>query len=162
MDSSIRQSGFLLLAGLTAAAIALALRQGPFVGLLGLAGGFLTPAIVHSDQPHALVLFGYLFAIQLGSQVLLRRRGWWWPSAIAVAGGFLWAAIWIGAVPRDWSNDVWLAVFLLATSAAAAWTQRAAGHAGAPRKLDSRALAGPDNPRPRSRRHDRAGGRRRL
>ncbi|HZF36755.1 MAG TPA: DUF2339 domain-containing protein, partial [Candidatus Angelobacter sp.] len=36
----------------------------------------------------------------------------------------LWAAIWIGAEPRDWGNDVWLAVFLLATSAAAAWTQR--------------------------------------
>src|SRR5262249_5554028 len=61
-------TGFLVLAGLTAGAIALALRQGPFVGLLGLAGGFLTPAIVHTDQPDALVLFGYLFAIQLGSQ----------------------------------------------------------------------------------------------
>ncbi len=119
-------AGFLVLAGLTAGAIALALRQGPFVGLLGLAGGFLTPAIVHSDQPHALVLFGYLFAIQLGSQVLLRRRGWWWPSAIAVAGGFLWAAIWLGAMPRDWGNDAWLAMFLLATSAAAAWAQRTA------------------------------------
>jgi len=118
-------AGFLALAGLTAGAIALALRQGPFVGLLGLAGGFLTPAIVHSDQPRALVLFGYLFAIQLGSQVLMRRRGWWWPSAIAVAGGFLWAAIWLGAMPRDWSNDARLAVFLLATSAAAAWTHRA-------------------------------------
>src|SRR5262249_54435300 len=109
---------------LTAGAIALALRQGPFVGLLGLAGGFLTPAIVHTDQPDALVLFGYLFAIQLGSQVLMRRRGWWWPSAIAVAGGFLLAAIWLAATARDWSNDVWLAVFLLATGAAAAWTQR--------------------------------------
>jgi uncharacterized membrane protein len=117
--------GFLLLAGLTAGAIALALRQGPFVGLLGLAGGFLTPAIVHSDRPNALVLFVYLFAIQLGSQVLMRRRGWWWPSAVAVAGGFLWAATWLGAMPRDWSNDAWLAVFLLATSATAAWTQRA-------------------------------------
>jgi uncharacterized membrane protein len=117
--------GFLLLAGLTAGAIALALRQGPFVGLLGLAGGFLTPAIVHSDHPNALVLFVYLFAIQLGSQVLNRRRGWWWPSAVAIAGGFLWAAIWLGAMPRDWSNDAWLAAFLLATSATAAWTQRA-------------------------------------
>ncbi len=119
-------AGFLVLAGLTAGAIALALRQGPFVGLLGLAGGFLTPAIVHTDQPHALVLFGYLFAIQLGSQVLMRRRGWWWPSAIAIAGGFLWAGLWLGTMPRDWSNDAWLAMFLLATSAAAAWAQRTA------------------------------------
>ena len=117
--------GFLLLAGLTAGAIVLALRQGPFVGLLGLAGGFLTPAIVHTGHPNALVLFAYLFAIQLGSQVLMRRRGWWWPSAIAVGGGFLWAAIWLGAMPRDWSQDAWLAVFLLAMSATAAWAQRA-------------------------------------
>jgi len=118
-------SGFLLLAGLTAGAIALALRQGPFVGLLGLAGGFLTPAIVRSDDPNALVLFGYLFAIQLGSQVLLRRRGWWWPSAVAVAGGFLWAGLWLLNVPRGWSDDVWLAVFLLATGAVTTWAHRA-------------------------------------
>ncbi len=127
-------AGFLVLAGLTAGAIALALRQGPFVGLLGLAGGFITPAIVHSDHPHALVLFGYLFSIQLGSQVLMRRRGWWWPSAIAVAGGFLWAALWLETMPRDWDNDAWLAVFLLATSAAAAWTQRAVT---VPERLDN-------------------------
>src|SRR5262249_62196380 len=75
-------AGFLLLAALTAGAIALALRQGPFVGLLGFAGGFVTPAIVQTGHPNALVLFAYLFAIQLGSQVLLRRRGWWWSSAI--------------------------------------------------------------------------------
>jgi uncharacterized membrane protein len=118
--------GFLLLAGLTAGAIALALRQGPFVGLLGLAGGFITPAIVHSDHPNALVLFVYLFAIQLGSQVLLRRRGWWWPSAVAIAGGFLWAALWLGTMPRDWSNDLWVAAFLLATGAATTWAQRRA------------------------------------
>lgn len=117
-------TGFLLLAVLTAGAIGLALRQGPFVGLLGFAGGFLTPAIVQSDQPNALVLFAYLFAIQLGSQVLLRRRGWWWSSAIAVGGGFLWAALWLGTVPRDWSNDVWLAAFLLATGIATAWAER--------------------------------------
>jgi uncharacterized membrane protein len=117
-------SGFLLLAGLTAGAIALALRQGPFVGLLGLAGGFLTPAIVRSDDPNALVLFGYLFAIQLGSQVLLRRRGWWWPSAVAIAGGFLWAGLWLPDVPRAWSDDAWLAVFLLATAAVTTWAQR--------------------------------------
>jgi uncharacterized membrane protein len=120
-----RATGFTLLAGLTAGAIALALRQGPFVGLLGLAGGFLTPAILRSDDPSALMLFGYLLAIQLGSQVLRRRRGWSWPSAVAVAGGLLWAALWLGEMPRSWSEDVWLALFLIATCAAASWAQRA-------------------------------------
>jgi uncharacterized membrane protein len=118
-------TGFLLLAALTAAAIALALRQGPFVALLGLAGGFLTPAIVRSDEPSAFVLFGYLFAIQLGTQILRYRRGWWWPSAIAVAGGLLWTVLWLVDGPRAWSDDAWLAVFLLATAAAATWAQRA-------------------------------------
>lgn len=79
---------------------------------------------MRSDDTSALVLFGYLFAIQLGSQVLLRRRGWQWPSVIAVAGSFAWTAIWLGTMPRDWGNDSWLAVFVLATSAAAAWAQR--------------------------------------
>src|SRR5262249_59899940 len=59
---------------------------------------------------------------------------WWWPSAIAVGGGFLWVVLWLAVEPRDWSNDVWMAVFLLATAAAAAWTQR--GVATPPRLQD--------------------------
>ena len=87
--------GFLIVAGLTAFAIGLAMRQGPFVGLLGLAGGFVTPAIVRTEEPNALGLFAFLLAMQIGTQVLVRRRGWWWLAPIAVAGGLIWVCLWL-------------------------------------------------------------------
>ncbi len=116
--------GFLMLAGLTAFAIGLAMRQGPFVGLLGLAGGFVTPAIVHTDEPNALGLFAFLLAMQVGTQVLVRRRGWWWLAPIAVAGGLIWVCLWLIEGARSWADDIWPALFLLATAAATAWSRR--------------------------------------
>ena len=58
---------FVILAGVTFLAIALALRHGPFVGLVGLAGGFITPAIVTTSEPNPAILFGYLYLLQLGA-----------------------------------------------------------------------------------------------
>jgi uncharacterized membrane protein len=118
--------GFLILAGLTAFAIGLAMRQGPFVGLLGLAGGFVTPAIVRTEEPNAMGLFAFLIAMQLGTQVLVRRRGWWWLAPIAVAGGLIWVCLWLIEGERAWANDMWPALFLLATAAATAWSRRSA------------------------------------
>ena len=82
---------FVILAGVTFLAIALALRHGPFVGLVGLAGGFITPAIVSTGDPNPAVLFGYLYLLQLGALWLERQRGWWYLPAIAIAGGLCWA-----------------------------------------------------------------------
>jgi uncharacterized membrane protein len=118
--------GFLILAGLTAFAIGLALRQGPFVGLLGLAGGFITPAIVRTDEPNAMGLFAFLFAMQLGTHVLVRRRAWWWLAPVAVAGGLIWVCLWLVEGDRQWADDMWPALFLLATAAATAWSRRSA------------------------------------
>ncbi|HEY7689342.1 MAG TPA: DUF2339 domain-containing protein, partial [Dongiaceae bacterium] len=129
--------GFLILAGLTAFAIGLALRQGPFVGLLGLAGGFVTPAIVRTDEPNALGLFAFLFAMQLGTQVLVRRRGWWWLAPVAVAGGLIWVCLWLIDGTRSWSDDIWPALFLLATSAATAWSRRAVAPPAAMKDWDA-------------------------
>ncbi len=84
---------FAILAAVTFLAIALALRHGPFVGLVGLAGGFITPAIVLTGEPNPAVLFGYLYLLQLGALWLERQRGWWYLPAIAIGGGLCWALI---------------------------------------------------------------------
>jgi uncharacterized membrane protein len=91
---------FVILAGVTFLAIALALRQGPFVGLVGLAGGFITPAIVSIGEPNPAVLFGYLYLLLLGALWLERQRGWWYLPAIAIAGGLLWALIPVTVPPE--------------------------------------------------------------
>jgi uncharacterized membrane protein len=90
---------FLVLAALTFVAIGLALRHGPFVGLVGLAGGFITPAMVSTGDPHPAILLSYLFLLQLGVLWLERQRGWWYLPAIANAGGFAWASLVI-AMPQ--------------------------------------------------------------
>ena len=82
---------FVMLAALTFVAIGLSLRHGPFVGLLGLAGGFVTPAVVSTGEPHPAILLSYLFLLQLGVLWLERQRGWWYLPAIANAGGLGWA-----------------------------------------------------------------------
>jgi len=67
---------FVILVALTFVAIGLSLRHGPFVGLVGLAGGFITPAVVSTGEPHPAVLLSYLFLLQLGVLWLERQRGW--------------------------------------------------------------------------------------
>jgi uncharacterized membrane protein len=82
---------FVILAALTFVAIGLSLRHGPFVGVVGLAGGCITPAVVSTGEPHPAVLLSYLYLLQLGALWLERQRGWWYLPAIANAGGLGWA-----------------------------------------------------------------------
>lgn len=115
---------FVVLAGVTFLAIALALRHGPFVGLVGLAGGFLTPAIVTTDDPSPGVLFGYLYLLQLGALWLERQRGWWYLPAIAIAGGLCWAFLvaQLSVGPEGGRiGDVWVPVYLIMVAATALW-----------------------------------------
>jgi uncharacterized membrane protein len=119
--------GFLLLAVLTGTAIALALREGPFVGLVGLAGGFLTPALVQTDNPKPWALFIFLFFVQLGALVLQHKRGWWYLAGIGIGGGLLWVVIWclfVGLPDADGHRigQVWVPLFLLATQLTQLWS----------------------------------------
>lgn len=120
---------FVTLSALTFAAIGLALRDGPFVGIVGLAGGFITPFIVSTGSGNWPVLFVFLFLLQLGALVLLKKRGWWYQAAIANAGGLLWSMLvildygWSGNAFGTWS----LPIFLITTSAASVWAVQSLG-----------------------------------
>jgi uncharacterized membrane protein len=114
--------GFSCLAVVTAIGIALALREGPIVGVVGIAGGFITPAIVSSGTPRPGVLFTYLFLIQLGALVLQHRRGWWHLAALGIGGGLLWALAWIVLDLHAGLGAVWLPLFLIATDLTQLWS----------------------------------------
>ncbi len=79
-------------AALTAFAITLSLRYGIFVAALAFVGGFLSPAIIGSEQPNTPVLFGYLLAIAAGTLTVIRMRGWWVLGWGVLAGSALWTA----------------------------------------------------------------------
>jgi uncharacterized membrane protein len=115
---------FVILVALTFVAIGLSLRHGPFVGLVGLAGGFITPAVVSTGEPHPAVLLGYLFMLQLGVLLLERQRGWWYLPAIANAGGLGWAFLVITftqAADVSAIDAVAVPIYLIAVAASVFW-----------------------------------------
>lgn len=82
--------------GLTAySALGLALRQGWFVALLGLAAGYGTPALIEAPDAQPLPLFLYLFVLTAGCLALMVWRRWWWFSALTLAGALVWPVLWM-------------------------------------------------------------------
>jgi uncharacterized membrane protein len=110
--------GFALMALTTAVAVALALRQGIMVALIGLVGGFLTPALIQTEHPSARNLFGYLLLLTAGLLAAAWRRGWRWLAFAALAGGLLWTAVWL-AGPYRGGDELWLSLFLIALAVTA-------------------------------------------
>lgn len=109
-------TGFVLLAVITAAAIGLSLRQGPFVALLGLLGGFATPALIGSENPQPGPLFVYFILLQGGIALVSRHRRWPALGVLAFAGGLAWIAIWLLTAHTPY-DSAWLGAFLLSSLA---------------------------------------------
>ncbi len=109
--------GFALLAITAGAAVALSLRHGPFVAVLGLIGGFLTPAIVSNNTHSPGSLFAYLFILQMALVAVTRLRHWWWLALMTLMAGYGWAVIWMAFFFRGGDTHA-LGLFLLASSGA--------------------------------------------
>lgn len=105
--------GFLLIVLTTLGGVALSLRRGPMVALIGLLGGFITPALIGAKEPSPIPLFTFFLVLQVGLFFVIRRRGWWLLGALASGGGLLWAAVWM-AFRLESTDRVVLGLFLLA------------------------------------------------
>jgi len=105
-------------AALTAFAIGVSLRHGILVAALAFVGGFVSPAIIGSETPNTPVLFGYLFAIAVGTLAVIRYRGWWPLGWGVLAGSALWTLLWMfahaGGLP-------WVGLFLVALAGLFVW-----------------------------------------
>ena len=109
-------TGFIAMGVVTAAAVILSLRHGAPIALLGMMGGFLTPALMGSNQPSALLLFGYLYFVLAGLMFVIRRQGWWHMGYLAIAGAFVWAILWLVSGNFGTYDGLWLGLFLMACS----------------------------------------------
>lgn len=88
-------TGFVAL-GLTAySGLALSLRHGALVGLIGLVAGYLVPGLVSAPESAALPLFLYLFVLSAGCLAVMHWRRWWAFAYLTIAGAYLWPALYM-------------------------------------------------------------------
>ena len=87
--------GFLLVGMITAAAVVLSLRHGPFVALLGLVGGFMMPGLLGAEHFTPVQLFGYLIVLEVAMIALTRQRDWWPLTLVTMAFAYGWALLWM-------------------------------------------------------------------
>jgi hypothetical protein len=121
---------FLLMALITVTAFLLAVRLDALVvAVLGMLGGFLTPALVSTGQDNPLGLFGYIAILDAGLILVALRRRWFFLTALAALGTAILQVLWAGEffVAKDYykGNKILVALAVLlgfnALYLAAAW-----------------------------------------
>jgi uncharacterized membrane protein len=110
--------GFAGMALVTATAVVLALRHGQIVAILGLLGGFLTPAWIGTDQPRPWMLLLYLLLLQVGLLVVSRKRRWAPVAMLTLAGAVIWGFLWIAGLEGMGGSTLPVGLFLLCSAAA--------------------------------------------
>ncbi|MFC7543570.1 DUF2339 domain-containing protein [Siccirubricoccus deserti] len=97
--------GFVLLAAAALAGIALALLFGPMVAAIGIAGAYLTPALVQTDDPSLPGLYAYLLAVTAAALVVLRQVAAAWLGWAAMGAAAAWVAV--GGLIAGDSAELW-------------------------------------------------------
>src|SRR4029077_16366491 len=125
---------FLLMTLITAVAFLLSVRLNAIiVAVLGIAGGFLTPILLSTNQDNPLGLFGYMALLDIGLLALAQRQRW---NALPILGAIGTAVMqfaWVDAyfVPEKYFAGNKVLIFMVAFVgfqalflAAAAWAKR--------------------------------------
>lgn len=107
--------GLVFMALVTFAAVLISLLHGMPVAVLGMVGGFLTPALIQTGSGNGVALFSYLFFIVAGLFVLIRQRAWWALAVPLMLFAFGWVLVWIFLGGHFHSSDgLFLGLFILA------------------------------------------------
>ncbi|HMJ93420.1 MAG TPA: DUF2339 domain-containing protein [Allosphingosinicella sp.] len=115
---------FGLMAAVTVLALILSLRHGSPAAVLGLAGGFATPALVGDPSGTAVPLLIYIGLLDVALFTLAQRRGWTWLALAATLLSFVWTG-WTLAGPVNFA--VAGGVFILGLSLAASLVRAGEG-----------------------------------
>ena len=125
---------FLLMTLITAVAFLLSVRLNAIVvAVLGIAGGFLTPILLSTNQDNPLGLFGYIALLDIALLALAQRQRWNALPILGAIGTALMQLAWVGAffVPEKYFAGtrvlIFMAVFVGFQTlflAAAAWAKR--------------------------------------
>jgi uncharacterized membrane protein len=97
-------AAFVLLGAIGIATMLAAALHGPALAGLGLAGSFIVPLLIESQQPNPWPLVIYLAVVAGAAYALARLRRWLWLAAATVAGAVIWGFALSGSV--DLGGDV--------------------------------------------------------
>ncbi len=110
---------FLLMVAVTALAVFLAIRRDSvFIALLGLLGGFATPALLSTGEDRPIALFGYLLVVNLGIAWVAYRKNWPVLTAASLLFTTLYQWFWVGRFLTTSNLPIAVAVFLVFPAAA--------------------------------------------
>jgi uncharacterized membrane protein len=88
---------FALMLGVTAVAVMLSIRRDSvFIALLGLMGGFATPALLSTGENRPIGLFSYLLLLNAGLAWVAFRKGWPLLSIGSLIFTVLYQWLWVG------------------------------------------------------------------
>jgi len=105
--------GFAALAAASFAGLAASLLFGQLTAAIGVAGAFITPALVATQSPSLPGLFAYLFAVSAAALYVVRRTAWMWLGWATIAAG----AAWVCLAAFTPSPDSWAAALFVPASA---------------------------------------------
>ncbi|MDR0352747.1 MAG: DUF2339 domain-containing protein [Opitutaceae bacterium] len=127
---------FALMALITMAAFTLAVRlHGKFIAILGLLGGFATPALLSTGVDNPAGLFGYIALLNIGLYAVALRRRWDFLVLLGALGTACVQVGWASAFPAGNGLTamvvclVFDALFLAGYCVARRWRREGAAHA---------------------------------
>jgi uncharacterized membrane protein len=118
---------FVLMLIVTAIAVLLSIRRDSvFIALLGLVGGFATPALLSTGENKPVALFSYLLLLNVGLLFVAIQRRWPLLTALSVVFTVIYEWSWIGKYFTAAQLPLAVSIFVLLAAAAAAslWMRR--------------------------------------
>ncbi|HVT46083.1 MAG TPA: DUF2339 domain-containing protein [Thermoanaerobaculia bacterium] len=105
---------FALMVLVTAVAVILSIRRDSvFIALLGLVGGFATPALLASGEDRPISLFGYLLLLNAGLAWVAYRKRWPLLSVLTLIFTTIYQWTWVAKFLSDTKLPIAVAVFVI-------------------------------------------------
>ncbi|MDK9780334.1 DUF2339 domain-containing protein [Vibrio sp. B172a] len=104
-------ASLVILAVAAFSSLALSLRQGPLMAVLGLIGGYSAPLWIGGEEPNYYLLAGYITAISVAATLLMQKIRHAWISPSITVPHILWMLLLIESMPIEQLFS-WLAIFL--------------------------------------------------
>ena len=107
--------GFALMAAASLIGLAVSLRHGQLVGAVGIAGAFVSPALVQTEDPSLPGLFLYLLFVTAAALAVVRYTAWIWLGWATTIAGAIWVLLGLATGAH---GEIWAAALFVPAAAA--------------------------------------------